>query len=115
GLNGNSIDRGDLVVGGSRIVAAEVLPPFFRYYRRLEILPGYGFDGLNRFPQYDRNELDFAAQGAPKEIAAPVALDFAHPGQELRFEHRLVGVGMCGRRLSMPNSSDHGSASSAGV
>src|SRR5437870_13564548 len=56
---------------------------------------------------HDGDELDFSASISAQKIAAFVAFRFANDRQEFRLQHRLVGIGVLGLRVSVPDSCDH--------
>jgi len=96
----------DFVVNRFSVMPGQVLAPLLGDDGGFVIRPGDGAYGINGLPEHDGDELDFLPRVSPQQVAALVTFGFAYARQKFGFQHSLVGIGVFGFRISVPDSCD---------
>jgi len=79
------------------------------HHRGVVVLAGEGSDRVHRVEPHDRDELHFVAEVASEHLDLPEPVDrtILDAGDDLVAQQRLVGIGVAGRGVPMPDAADH--------
>src|SRR2546423_15655487 len=95
-------------MGGTLIVSGKKVGGFRRDHAKLVIGSGELADGIERFPESDRDEFRFVTRIPAQNVAAFVTGDPMNPGQDALQEHVIINGSVFRFRVAMPKSRDHG-------
>lgn len=100
------VSRCDLVMGAFGVMPRQVFAAFLGNYGSFVIRPREGANCIDGIPKYNCDELDLVCVRPSEQVASPVAFHLGNPGQEFRFQHGLIGFGVFGLGVSVPDSCD---------